>query len=150
LKAQAKLRLQLRNPGVLSPNTQQGPHLSKTLRSSEHWRWRFWANWAFQDAASLRRQFLSGAVSSDSEPAGRGPGGLISRHVYNVLWQVACKKGEGVPALPDPYHAHTDSPQAAPMLCSMGMAAISCSSALYLRSSASNASMLGLVPMKAS
>lgn len=44
-------------------------HLSKVLRSSEHWRCRFWANCAFQEAASLRRLFLRGAVSRDREPA---------------------------------------------------------------------------------
>ena len=37
-----------------------------------------------------------------------------------------------------------------PMLCTVGMAAISCSSALYLRSSASKASSVGLVRMNAS
>lgn len=41
-------------------------------------------------------------------------------------------------------------PLGSPMLWSVGMEAISCSSALYLRSSASNASSVGWVRMNAS
>jgi hypothetical protein len=65
---------------------------------------------------------------------------LKPRPVTGILGAVAARPRT---ALPPP-------PNSVPMLCSVGIAAISSSSALYLRSSASNASRLGWVRMNAS